>query len=74
MKLVQDWRQCYKWISVWCLGFTGAISATWDTLPTTWQQILLNNSSVGVCFKAISIISLMGIVGRLIDQNKESKQ
>lgn len=70
MKLVDDWKNCWKWISVWCMGFTGAVSATWEWLPSDWKQVLLQDASVGVAFKIISFLSIMGIAGRLIKQGK----
>lgn len=71
MKLVDDWKQCWKWISVICMAITGAFSATWELLPTEWRQVLLNDSSAGVAFKVISALSVLGIVGRLIKQGKD---
>lgn len=71
IRLVQDWKSCWKWISVQCLALTFAVSTTWDTLPTKWQDILLENSTVGVAFKLISILSFMGVVGRLLKQDKD---
>lgn len=71
MKLVDDWKQAWKWISIWCLALTGAVSATWDSLPLEWRTVLLENSSVSIIFKAISILSAIGIIGRLVKQGKD---
>ncbi len=70
-KLVDDWKDCWKWISIRCLALTCAVSTTWNTLPTEWQRILLENSTVGLAFKIISVVSFIGIIGRLLKQDKD---
>lgn len=34
MKLVDDWKQSYKWWSVWVAGIISAAPAAWLMLPS----------------------------------------
>lgn len=69
MKLIDDWRGCWKFLSVHAGVLGVAISTTYASLysqlkenfPPTYMAIL-----TGVVFA-------LGIVGRLISQSPESK-
>lgn len=75
MKLVQDWKLAWTWLSVHCMTIAAILSASsativaeWTSLPSEWQQILLNHFSVIIAFRIVSLISFLGIIGRLIQQ------
>ena len=68
MKLVENWKQAYRWFSVQALAILAALPLAWATLPpqivgkvpeSWWPWIIL-------------ILAGGGLAGRLIDQNKGS--
>ncbi len=78
IKLVDDFKDCWKWISIHCLvvvsllsAFSSEIMEQWNELPPEWQNILLHYYSNPVIFRIISFISIIGIFGRLMKQKKK---
>ncbi|WP_416414155.1 hypothetical protein [Pantoea sp. App145] len=33
MRLVDDWKRCWRWFSIHCLTLAGVIPVTWVSLP-----------------------------------------
>lgn len=70
MKLVDEWKSCWKWLSVQANTLGIAITSTYglmydqlkDTLPPKWMTV------------AVVAVFLLGIGGRLISQEKPEKQ
>lgn len=64
MKLVEDARQAWRWISMQCMAGAVAVQGAWEVLP--------NDMKSGIPPKAVTYITLfllaMGIVGRLVKQ------
>lgn len=66
MKLVENWKQAWKWFSVQALALVALLPVVWPTLPPTvhawvpeeWRPWIIVALAVG------------GIAGRLIDQQK----
>jgi hypothetical protein len=80
MKIVSNWKESYKWVSVHCMAIAGALSALstyviteWNSFPPEWQQIILHYYPEAVVFKIISVLSIFGIIGRFINQSKDYK-
>lgn len=66
MKLVDDWKRCWRWFSIHCLALAGAIPATWATLPDD-----LKSHIPAECMGTVTlVVAVCGVVGRLIDQRK----
>ena len=63
MKLVEDWKEAYKWLSVNIAGIMALLNALQATVPQvqafmTPQQVAVTNAVLGV----------MVIWGRLVQQ------
>lgn len=76
IQIVDDVKNCWKWISVHCLIASGALSALstiiitqWSDLPPEWQDVLLHYYSNPIAFRIISFLSVFGVIGRLIKQD-----
>lgn len=66
MKLVPDYKQCHKWVSMHCMVLAGAVQGAWVYIPEDMRQSIPS--------KLITIITIglliLGVVGRLIKQGK----
>lgn len=64
IKVVPDWRESYKWISIWCWGIASALQGTWVALP--------DDLKAGISPTWVNVIALVlgvaGFIGRYIDQ------
>lgn len=79
MKLVEDWKNCWKWLSIHFMVLAAGLSALsasviseWNSIPPEWQQIILNHYPVAMVFKIIGTFSVAGVIGRLIKQGKDN--
>ena len=64
LKIVENWKSAWRWISVWCMSLSAAIMSSWDMLPPEWKAAL-PSQSMG---KYVVPLLIIGIVGRFIDQ------
>jgi polyferredoxin len=64
MKLVDNWRQAWKWVSIHALWVAGVLPSVWESLPHRWQDIV----PVNVLAIATGVTAVIGIVGRLVQQ------
>lgn len=69
MKLISNWKEGWKFLSVHCMSLAGAIQATWLLIPEDMKRTLDPK------FVAVLTLSLVifGIVGRFIDQKNVTK-
>lgn len=69
MKLVEDWKQCWKWFSV-----QGA--ALIAIAPEAYQQVqgMQAYVSPGLFNHAMAVLGVLVIVGRVIEQEKKDVQ
>lgn len=67
MKLVEDWKQAWKWISTNCMMLAAAIQGAWVYIP---QDLRSSLPEWGISITTIALL-IFGIAGRLIKQ--ESK-
>jgi Na+-transporting NADH:ubiquinone oxidoreductase subunit NqrB len=66
MKLVTDWRQCWRWLSVHAMAGAIAVQAAWQVLDAD-----LRASLPADWVRALTVALLvLGILGRVIDQDK----
>jgi hypothetical protein len=70
LKLVDNWRQGWKWVSVWCMALSGAVLTSWQTLPDDWKAMLPQ----AFLQRYIGPLLLIGIIGRFIDQTKKAEE
>lgn len=67
MKLVQDWKQCWKWLSMHFTGLGLAGAATYMALPSKLQDAIPHNL---VPWLSMGLFCLI-FVGRIVDQEKK---
>ena len=70
MKLVDDWRDAWKWISTNCMVLAATIQGVWATLSEDMRASVPQ----GVIASITIAILVMGVAGRLIDQPKKKKK
>lgn len=70
MKLVDDARRAWRWISVQCMGAAVALQGAWEACP--------DDMKAGIPPKLVTYVTLfllaLGIAGRLVDQTPKDKQ
>jgi hypothetical protein len=64
MKIVEEWRQSWRWLSVQVPALNTAFLGTWALLPEKFQDSLPLPYVLGI---AIALL-VLGVAGRLIDQ------
>jgi len=66
MKLVDDWKNAWRWFSVWCLTISGAAPAAWLAVPDEMRR------QVPAEWLAVAavVIAVAGVFGRLVDQEQ----
>lgn len=67
MKLIPDWRQSWRWLSVQSMGFVTVLLTAWAAIPADLKDNLPTWLVPGF---AVSCL-LLGIFGRLIVQKKK---
>jgi hypothetical protein len=70
VKIVDEWRQAWKWFSVWAMGIPATVAAVWLAIPEQWQAIFLQNVTPKQIVWAVLVILGLGIAGRLVKQDK----
>lgn len=68
LKLVEDWKDGWKWISTNCMGLAAAMLASWDSIPPEWRSYLPTDDMPTM----VTGLLIIGIVGRFLDQAKPS--
>ena len=66
MKLVNNWRECKKWLSLHCMVIAGAIQGAWIYIPDDMKQTIPRDLVTGTTITLL----LLGVVGRFINQSK----
>jgi hypothetical protein len=64
MKLVDDARECWKWISMWCMTLAGAIQGSWMFIPDDMKASI----PAGVVQAGTVALLALGMAGRLLKQ------
>jgi len=64
MKLVPDWKQCWRWNSMHAMGFAGVVITVWNLLPEDFQNAFPHHVVLGLASGTL----VLGIIGRLRDQ------
>lgn len=67
MKLVDDWKDSWKWISTHCMLFAATVQGVWASLPDDMRESLPQSVVSGL---TIAIL-ILGVLGRLIDQPRK---
>ncbi|MBZ7124641.1 DUF7940 domain-containing protein [Klebsiella grimontii] len=66
MKLVEDWKNAWRWFSMHALVLAGIIPTVWAELPPD----LKSSIPPGTMGAITAVIAVCGIVGRLVSQSK----
>jgi hypothetical protein len=66
MNFVSDWREAWKWFSVQFLAVLAIIPLVWEALPPELREWVPVEWRPWLLFG----IAVVGIFGRLVDQNK----
>lgn len=64
MKLIQDWRQAWRFYSVQALAVIAAIPIVWASLPEEWRATV-PSEWIKVM---VVVVAVAGILGRIIQQ------
>lgn len=64
MKLVSDWKQAYKWISVQLAAVSAALPIAWEYLPADLKAYIPDEWRPAI----LAAVALSIIVGRVMDQ------
>lgn len=66
MRLVENWKQCWKWFSIHALVISGAIPSTWVWLPPELKASIPPSLMGAIT----AVIAICGVAARVIDQTK----
>lgn len=66
MKLVDDWKKCWKWFSVHALVIAGILPTVWLELPPDLKASI----PPGAMSTITAVIAACGVIGRLVSQEK----
>lgn len=64
LKLIADWKQAWKWFSMWSMGASTAFLSTWALLPAKFQDSIPQNVVIGI---AVGLLAI-GMAGRVVQQ------
>jgi membrane protein required for beta-lactamase induction len=64
MKLVEDWKDGWRWISTRCMALSLAMLGTWEVVPSEWKSSLPD----GTLKYLVTALLVLGVFGRFIDQ------
>lgn len=68
MKLIDNWKKCYRMLSVQAMALAGAVQGAWVFIPDDMRATIPHN----VVQWATMALLVLGIGGRLVDQPKVS--
>ena len=68
MKLVDNAKDGWKWVSTWCFAAEIALLTTWEKLPNVFKE----SFSEGWVLTLGVVIAVVGILGRFIDQGRKA--
>ena len=64
MKLVDDAKQAWRWVSMWCMTIAGAIQLAWLGIPEDLKASIPPDVVQGVTLALLAF----GVAGRLVKQ------
>lgn len=65
MKLITNWRQTWRFFSIWAMTATGAIQAAWLGIPEGMKRSIPDD-----WINAVSLALLvLGVIGRMVKQD-----
>lgn len=70
MKLIDEWRQAHKWLSVQIPAINAAFLLVWSQLPQKFQDVLPVPVVIGIAV----FLLVAGVFGRVVDQTPKEPQ
>ena len=67
LKLVENWKEAYRWFSMWAFLIAGAMAGAWAVMPADLKAAF-PDQWVGV----VSVVSFVGALLRLVKQERPS--
>lgn len=64
IRLIDDWRQAYKFASMWAMSAAVALQGAWQMLPPDLKGALPDGL---VTWASVALV-VLGMVGRLVHQ------
>jgi len=64
-RLVSDWKTAWRWTSMWAMGGSTLLLATWATIPDELKAVLPHRAVEGI---AVALL-VLGMGGRLVKQS-----
>ncbi len=65
--LIDNWRSCWRWLSVQAMVLAGALQGAWLFIP----EDMKTSMPPGVVQAATVTLLVLGVAGRLVDQGKK---
>lgn len=66
MKLVDDWKKAWRWISINCMLLATAIQAAWLSVPENTRLLVPEWLIASVTIT----LMVLGVIGRLVKQGE----
>ncbi len=66
MTLVDNAKDCWRWVSMWCMTIAGAIQGAWLMVPDDMKASIPPNIVQAV---TVALLAL-GVAGRLVKQKE----
>ena len=67
MRLIENWKEAWKWFSMWALAAIGTLPFVWVNLPSDVKAFLPEGWEPYVLLALV----IAGGIGRLVDQSKK---
>ena len=64
MKLIDNWKDAWKWLSVHCMVLAGSIQGAWLYIPDDMRQSIPSKLVTGLTIGLL----MLGVIARLIKQ------
>lgn len=70
MKLVDDAKRAWRWLSMQCMGAALALQLTWDSIPPELKASIPPRT---LTYITVGLL-VLGLGGRLVKQTKDDAQ
>lgn len=69
MKLVRDWKQAWRWLSVNCMVLAATIQGAWMAIPDDLRAAM----PIWLGSATTIVLLVLGVAGRLVHQPVKDK-
>ncbi len=71
IELVDDWKQAYKYFSVWFFTILGALPQIYQVLAS--YGVISSETAPTALINTISVIAALGAIARVLKQNVDAE-